>query len=111
MNLPFVNNFIQPDLVIDVGAGRGHWYSEAKAIWPDAQFFLIEANDECSEHLESLNVDFTIEALSDEPKTVTFYTLKGHPCACGNSYYLENTHFYKNGNAVAHEVQTYTLDK
>jgi FkbM family methyltransferase len=110
MNLDYVNKFIQPDLVLDVGCNAGHFYKEAKEVWPDAKYWLCEANMECSDILESLNVDFTIAVLSDKPKVVTFYTRKDSPCATGNSYYKENTKYYQGDNAVPHKVHTRTLD-
>src|ERR1051326_7638331 len=110
MNLELVASKFTPDLVIDVGAHVGHWIGDAKAFWPNAEYFAIEANEECREALSNLGINFRIAVLSDRHKEVTFYTLKGCPCATGSSYYRENTSIFAGRNAVPHVVTTNTLD-
>ena len=111
MNLSVVNDYIQPTTVIDIGANVGHWYQEAKALWPQAKYFLIEGNDECRPALEALGVDFRIALLSDTEREVEFFTMKDCGTATGCSYYRENTPFFEGDKAVSHKVQTQILDK
>lgn len=111
MNLSLVAEKFTPDVVIDCGANVGGFFHEAKALWPDARYLLIEANPECQPALEQLGVDYSIAALSDKEKTVTFYTRKDAPTCTGSSYYLERTEFYREENIVPHKIQTRTLDE
>lgn len=111
MNLELVASHITPDFVIDVGANCGGFYQEAKAIWPDAHYFLIEGNSECEPVLQLFHIDYAMNLLSDREQTVTFYTRKGAPTCTGASYYREQTEFYEGDKAIPNEVRTTTLDK
>lgn len=43
-----------PRFVVDVGAHRGHWTEAAKAVFPEADFLLIEPQPEMREPLDAL---------------------------------------------------------
>ena len=43
----------KPRCVIDVGANVGRWTERASAIWPDASFLMVEANDMHKHRLEA----------------------------------------------------------
>lgn len=111
MNLQKVAESIQPDVVIDVGANIGNFYKEAKELWPDAKYLLVEGNSECQPALEELGVDYSIAVLSDLEKEVTFYTRKNSPCCTGASYLREKTQFYFEDNAIPQKIVTRTLDE
>jgi FkbM family methyltransferase len=111
MNLRLAAPHISPAKVLDIGANVGYWYKEAREIWPEAYFFLIEANEECRPELEKLNVPFRIAVLSDTNKEVEFFTMKDCGTATGCSYYRENTPFFQGDRAVGHKVRTKTLDE
>ena len=43
----------KPRCVIDVGANVGRWTERVSAIWPDASFLMVEANDMHTHRLEA----------------------------------------------------------
>ncbi len=108
MNFDLITKHITPHFVVDVGARLGDWAKEAKAVWPDASFILIEANEECRESLKELPFPFQIAVLSDKVKEVDFYTLKD--CATGSSYYRENTPFFADDKVKIEKRKTQMLD-
>jgi FkbM family methyltransferase len=110
MNFSLISPHITPKFVLDIGARLGDWAKEAKAVWPDADFFLIEGNRECRTALEESGFRHTIELLSDSEKSVDFYTLRDCPTATGASYYRENTPFFEGDKAVVTKLPTRTLD-
>jgi FkbM family methyltransferase len=111
MNLSLAIAHINPSTVLDIGANIGGWYLEAKQCWPNATFFLVEANDECRTALEQLGAPFEIAVLSNTEKEVDFFTMKDCGTATGCSYYRENTPFFEGDKAVPHRVKTTTLDR
>lgn len=110
MNYELIQKHINPTLVVDCGAHCGFFYKEAKSVWPDAEFLLIEGNEECRDELEALHVPYKIAVLSDTQREVTFYTTKECPKATGCSYYREKTHVFDGRNGVPHVITTTTLD-
>jgi FkbM family methyltransferase len=110
MDFDLISKHIKPDLVLDVGAHLGFFYKEAKQVWPDAEFYLFEANPECEYALKDLGVKYKIGVLSDSERKVTFYTTRECPAATGCSYYCEKTSVFEGSNRVPHEVKTITLD-
>ena len=64
--------------VIDVGASNGMWSRMAVKYWPQAKFFLIEAQaDPHEEPLRAFrselpNIEYIIAAASDQPGTIHF---------------------------------------
>lgn len=111
MSLHEVAQHITPYSVLDIGANRGHWTAEAKTLWPEAYFMLIEGNPECDPILASTGHPYRIALLSDTEKEVTFYTRLNAPACTGASYYRETTQFYAGDNAIPHTLQTDTLDR
>jgi FkbM family methyltransferase len=97
--------------VIDVGARLGDWSKEAKSVWPDADFILIEANLECEPALREAGSPYIlISLLSDHHREVTFFTMRDCATATGCSYYRENTPFFEGDKAVEHKRWATTLD-
>jgi FkbM family methyltransferase len=111
MSLQTVAQHITPFSVLDIGANRGHWTAEAKQLWPNAYFMLIEGNLECDPILSATGLSYRIALLSDTEKEVTFYTRLNAPACTGASYYRETTQFYEGDNAIPHTRQTDTLDR
>lgn len=99
---------ISPKRILDIGANVGGFYNEAKNIWPQASFTLIEGNPKCEQFLKQTGQPYYIALLSDEEKTVNFYVMKNTDTATGNSYYLEMTDFYKDPDVIP--MQTKKLD-
>jgi FkbM family methyltransferase len=100
---------LQPTRVLDIGANVGGFYNETKAIWPNAEYLLIEGNKNCEPYLKNTGQKYLIGLLSDAEKTVDFYTMKNTETATGNSYYKELTDFFKDPDVV--KMETTTLDK
>ncbi len=110
MNFDLITKHLTPSFVVDVGARLGDWSKEANQHWPNAAFWLIEANIECFEQLKESPFNFEICALSDKEKEVDFYTLKNCPTATGASYYRENTPFFSDDNVAVRKCRTTTID-
>lgn len=96
--------------ILDIGANRGHWATEAKRLWPDSYVMCVEGNPECDAELKASGFSYRIALLADEEKEVTFYTRKGAPACTGCSIYLEDTQFYAGDAAEPHTMRTETLD-
>jgi len=105
VNLELCAKHVKPDLILDIGANCGYWALEAKKVWPDTGFYLVEANPECESALSKLGMSYLIAVLSDRQKEVDFYTLKDCETATGASY------FYNEDYKVnVKTVTTTTLD-
>ncbi len=78
-----------PSVVYDVGACVLHWTTIAKEVWPNSQYFLLEAMEESEELFQETNHPYHIGVFSDvDDKEITFYKNVTFPG--GNSYYMEN---------------------
>ena len=78
-----------PNCIYDVGACVLHWTTIAKEVWPNAQYFLLEAMEESEEIFQETNHPYHIGVYSDvDDKEITFYKNVTFPG--GNSYYMEN---------------------
>ena len=92
--------------IYDIGAYRGKWSTFlSNTSLKNKKFFLFEANIENNIYLKKLNFKYFISVLSDKIKEVKFYS-KAHT---GDSYYLEQTNFYKK-NLISVLKKTNTLD-
>lgn len=109
MGIEKIKNYFEPKSILDIGANVGQFYNEAKTIFPDSYYYLIEGSDSCEAALETLNVDYSICLLSDREKEVDFYVRKNEPRCTGNSIYRENTSFYDDDQIVILKKQTKTL--
>jgi FkbM family methyltransferase len=96
--------------VIDIGAHHGIFYKELSKVKQINKWLLIEANKNCSLHLENLNVPYRIAMLSDSIKTLPYYQHKYDSTCTGNSYYRELSHHYTDDNILIDNIQTSTLD-
>ena len=111
MSLHLIKEFITPLSILDIGANHGQFYSEAKKIFPECIFYLVEGNPYCEIALKNLNVDYKIALLSDSEKEVDFFIRNGETSCTGNSIYKENSDFYKEGSYFSEKLKTKTLDK
>lgn len=109
MSIEKIKNYFEPKSILDIGANIGQFYNEAKTIFPESYFYLIEGSDSCEVVLETLNVDYSICLLSDKEKEVDFYVRKYEPRCTGNSIYRENTSFYDDDQILILKKQTKTL--
>ncbi|TWW08801.1 hypothetical protein E3A20_20720 [Planctomyces bekefii] len=81
-----------PKRILDIGAYRGAWSEVVWHTWPDAEYWLIEANLDCAEHLEKTGFDYCIRLLGKEIKKVNYYKCQTGSGE-GNSIYKEQTHY------------------
>ncbi len=79
-----------PRTILDIGAYHGSWSEVMWHVWPDAQYHLIEGNEDCRHKLAETGFSFDIALLSDSVKDVTY-----HKCQMGsgegNSMYPERS--------------------
>jgi len=87
------NRGFNPKTILDIGAHKGQFYGWAKAVWPEAFIWMIEANychDGILKNLTKGNGDeYTMVTLGDKVRDVIFYTRRDKPHTEGASYYKE----------------------
>ena len=83
-----------PSVIYDIGSAVGHWREVALEIWPDAQIFMFEANEDLEHFYDYYGwEDYHIGLLSNEnDKSLNYYYNEEY--IGGNSYYKENTETY-----------------
>ncbi|MBF0267950.1 MAG: FkbM family methyltransferase [Alphaproteobacteria bacterium] len=101
---------LKPDLVIDVGAGRGDFAKRAAAIFPDAALLLVEPLSEFTQALNDLcatlpQARWIAAVASDQTSSMT---LNVHPDLFGSSLLLEDE--CTNVNGTPRSVSSITLD-
>ena len=83
-----------PNVILDIGAHRGQFYSWSRKVWPETPIWMIEANDIHEPYLkaicdESENDNYVISTLGDMERDVKFITRSDKPHTEGASYYKE----------------------
>jgi FkbM family methyltransferase len=111
MNIDIVKKYFTPQTILDIGANVGQFYSKCKNVFPEAYYYLIEGNKNCEESLQTYNVDYSIELLSDENKEVDFYTRIYEERCTGNSIYREKTSFFDDDQILIEKRVTTTLNQ
>ena len=76
--------------VYDIGAHKGRWTKQHAVLFPNACFYLFEANKEHTEKLKSRGHRTFIGVLSSDGLSAKFYKKAG----TGDSLYRENTSAY-----------------
>ena len=78
----------EPKVVYDIGACVLHWTTEAKKVWPDAQYVLFDAFEPAQFLYDESGCAYHIGVLSDrDGREVGFYQNDWMPT--GSSYYRE----------------------
>ncbi len=99
-----------PETIYDIGAYHGNWTRLARRVFPDARYFLFEANPDHAEILRSTGERYFIAALADrENEPANFYTPR-NAGATGASLYREQTVHYEGKNLRVVPVTTRRLD-
>jgi FkbM family methyltransferase len=71
------NEGFDPEGILDVGANRGEWTKQMMAVFPKAQFLMLEANERHRETLKKVGSPFWIGPVGDiDQRPVTFYSSK-----------------------------------
>lgn len=99
-----------PKYVIDIGAHIGMWSRYTKSVFPNSNFFLIEANNDCKPDLLETEFDFEIALLAEENNISKTYYKINNGDSSGNSVYRERTTAYDDNNCTGYEIKTKTLD-
>tara|TARA_X000001382_G_scaffold24809_1_gene15418 strand:- start:724 stop:1371 length:648 start_codon:yes stop_codon:yes gene_type:complete len=115
MRLEEIKNLkINPNAILDVGAHTGQFYGWAKPVWPNSMIWMVEANHLHEGTLNNLtkntNDEYTIAALGDTEREVTFYTRTDKPHTEGNSYYEEANYWDIQHLVKKDKVTLQTLD-
>ena len=101
--------------IVDIGAHYGEWSSSVHGLnlFPNAEYLLIEANEDALPFLSRLNVQYGIALLSDEVgKEVDYHMCASEHCGIdtGNSVFAELTPNFHN-HATIQKRTTTTLDR
>lgn len=97
-----------PDTILDIGAYKGEWTRECKDIFPDAHYYLFDAQlyPELNDLLQSpLKIKVFQAVLNNVDKDVDWYKIKN----TGDSMFKEQTHHYKDCQIL--KKSTTTLNK
>lgn len=98
-----------PRTILDIGAYQGDWTSQVQNIWPEANYFMVEANIEQENALASVpNAKYEIALLGDKKKSVVEYFATPAEITSGNSIYQEQTGLFD--NAPVKLLSMITLD-
>lgn len=85
-----VSHGLKINTVYDIGAHKGRWTKQHAGLFPNASFYLFEANKEHAEKLQSRGHRTFIGVLSSDGEPAKFYKKAG----TGDSLYRENTATY-----------------
>lgn len=99
-----------PKVIYDIGAYEGNWTLEAKKIFPNAEYYLFEANNDKKECIEEniKNPNVYYEVLYHTTKEVTYYKSLLE-CQTGNSIFRENTQHFNDLYCETEVRKTKTL--
>lgn len=95
----------EPKVIYDIGAYRGFWSLQIKEVFPQAKFYLFEANENNRIFLQLTHLPFYFAVLGNKEQLVTFYTND----STGDSLFREQTKYYQGSNSKKKEVQMTTL--
>lgn len=110
-NLSKITNYFYPYRILDIGCHIGEFYSVCKNVYPTSYYFLIDGNERCVPYIKNLNVDYSIQLLSDSKKDIDFYVNNKDLLSTGCSYYKEcNTEHFVESNLFIEKRKTNTLD-
>ncbi len=96
-----------PKVIYDIGAFQGDWSREIHKVFPEANFFLFEANELNRQALEQQPFAFCIALLGNEAKEVLYHCLETPNT--GDSIFCENSPWYSEGRSQQRPVQMHTL--
>jgi FkbM family methyltransferase len=91
MNLLKEQAGFKPQFILDVGANEGNWNVMIKGVYPQANVFSVEANDENVRHLQDKRLNYTITMLGKEKKNQVPFYMSKKKGGTGNSMFIENS--------------------
>lgn len=80
----------EPCVIYDIGAHEGDWMSECLQIYPDAKYYLFEANKAKKDFIPQA----IFEVLSSQDNQNVIFYKTSIECDTGNSVYRENTEYF-----------------
>ena len=92
-----------PKNILDIGALDGRWTICLSQIFKEANFLMVEANEEMKNILDKTGFNYVICALSDDVKKANYFKLPGN---AGNGLYFEKNSV----NSKITKVKTETLN-
>jgi len=81
---------VKLDNIIDGGCHRGNWSKRIKEIYPDSNFYLIDAQDDFRKELDQIG-QFYCVALGMRNEDRKFYFAQNKDKSTGSSLYKENS--------------------
>lgn len=97
-----------PTVIYDIGAFQGRWSESMQKVFPDAEFFLFEANEDNEVHLSNHKFKYFIETLGEKDNEELILYCNNEPNS-GESVFLEQTCFYQEERLIKRPVKTRTL--
>jgi|688.fasta_scaffold01230_17 FkbM family methyltransferase len=94
-----------PRVIYDIGANGGQWSMHIREIFPNAEFYLFEANEYFRPYLEKTGMTFIFALLGDKNQPVTFFARD----KTGDSIFREQTKFYSDSVCEKRELQMVKL--
>lgn len=85
-----------PRTILDIGSHKGNWGKMVHKIWPKADIFMIEANEEHKEDLQAIEwlQGFEIALLGESNKKRVKYFASRNQFTTGNSIFREQTQIF-----------------
>jgi FkbM family methyltransferase len=96
-----------PNIIYDIGAFHGLWSREIQTIFPLADFYLFEANEDNRNALSHQPFPFFIELLGDEEREAVFYFTETP--SSGESLFLEQTSYFDESKVQRRMLKMRTL--
>jgi hypothetical protein len=84
------NKGFNPKSILDLGAYHGNWTRQVKSIFPESEFFMIDAID--YDELKYSGIPYTISVLYSEKTQVPWYEKRN----TGDSIFKERTSHFTN---------------
>ena len=106
-----INNNLEINSVLDVGAHAGTFTFGCKKFYPNAYYYMIDGNYITEQHIRYSGIDYKIAYLSDTVKDTVVYKTKHNEFNTGDSLYRENTNLYNDENLITENIRTSTLDE
>ena len=98
-----------PRTILDIGAYKGEWTRLVQNVWPEANFFMVEANKDNEDFLLQIpNAKYEIALLGNKKRVKVPYFATDYEITTGNSIYKEQTSSFD--NAEVRLLPMVTLD-
>lgn len=106
-----INNNLEINSVLDVGAHAGTFTFECSKFYPNAYYYMIDGNHITEQYIMHSGIDYKITYLSDTVKDTIVYKTKHNAFNTGDSLYRENTNYYNDESLITQNITTSTLDE